>query len=129
MITFDSPSREFCLSRRIQTNTPLQAFVTLNDPVYVEMAQALAKRMWENENEDPAGKIAFGYLNALIEPISESTLSSLTSLYETSVQHYQSQPDSISAQAAGLDQATPEQAAYVQVASSLLNLDAYLTKE
>ena len=129
MITFDSPSREFCLSRRVQTNTPLQAFVTLNDPVYVEMAQALARNMWESEAQDPAQQIAFGYQWALIAPIPESTLGSLTSLYETSVQHYSSQPDSVRAQAAGQEQATPEQAALVQIASSLLNLDAYLTKE
>ena len=39
------PSREICTIRRIRTNTPLQAFVTLNDPVYVEAAQALARRI------------------------------------------------------------------------------------
>jgi hypothetical protein len=36
MVSFDSPSREFCVSRRIRTNTPLQALITLNDPVYLE---------------------------------------------------------------------------------------------
>src|SRR5207245_7531730 len=45
MTTFDAPSREICVVRRIRTNTPLQAFVTLNDPVYVEIAQALARRI------------------------------------------------------------------------------------
>ena len=45
MTTFDAPSREICSVRRIRTNTPLQAFVTLNDPVYVEAAQALARRI------------------------------------------------------------------------------------
>ena len=39
MTTFDAPSREVCAIRRIRTNTPLQAFVTLNDPVYVEASQ------------------------------------------------------------------------------------------
>ena len=42
---FDAPSRESCSFRRLPTNTPLQAFVTLNDPVYVEAAQGLARRM------------------------------------------------------------------------------------
>ena len=41
MTTFDAPSREFCAVRRIRTNTPLQALVTLNDPVFVEASQAL----------------------------------------------------------------------------------------
>ena len=33
MTTFDAPSRETCSLRRFRTNTPLQAFVTMNDPV------------------------------------------------------------------------------------------------
>lgn len=42
MQTFDAPSREVCTIRRIHTSTPLQAFVTMNDPVYVECSQRLA---------------------------------------------------------------------------------------
>ena len=45
MATFDAPSREACTLRRLPTNTPLQAFVTLNDPCFVECAQALARRI------------------------------------------------------------------------------------
>ena len=45
MATFDAPSREVCLVRRERSNTPLQALVTLNDPVYIEAAQALARKM------------------------------------------------------------------------------------
>src|SRR5439155_18855828 len=36
MTTFDAPSRNVCTITRPRTNTPLQALVTLNDPVYVE---------------------------------------------------------------------------------------------
>ncbi|MFY7951915.1 MAG: DUF1553 domain-containing protein, partial [Armatimonadaceae bacterium] len=45
MATFDAPSRESCTLRRQPTNTPLQALVTLNDPIYVEMARAFGKRI------------------------------------------------------------------------------------
>ena len=45
MATFDAPSREACTVRRIRTNTPLQALVTLNDPVYIEAAQALGRKV------------------------------------------------------------------------------------
>ncbi|MCH2201355.1 MAG: DUF1553 domain-containing protein [Fuerstiella sp.] len=43
MATFDAPNREVCTVRRNTTNTPLQSLVTLNDPVYVEAAQSLAR--------------------------------------------------------------------------------------
>ena len=46
MTTFDAPEpRRSAPSAASRTNTPLQALVTLNDPVYVEAAQALARRI------------------------------------------------------------------------------------
>jgi hypothetical protein len=42
MLTFDTGQGDVCTMRRIRTNTPLQALVTMNDPVYVEAAGALA---------------------------------------------------------------------------------------
>jgi hypothetical protein len=44
-LTFDASDRDTSLPRRIPTNTPLQALVTLNDPVYQEAAVSLAKRV------------------------------------------------------------------------------------
>ena len=41
MITFDGVGREVCTARRIRTNTPLQALVTLNDSVYLEASRIL----------------------------------------------------------------------------------------
>jgi hypothetical protein len=53
-LIFDASDRDTSLPRRIATNTPLQALVTLNDPVYEEAAQALARRVIK----DTAGKIS-----------------------------------------------------------------------
>jgi len=44
-VIFDGPDHVVSSPRRIPTNTPLQALVTLNDPVYQDAAEALAKRM------------------------------------------------------------------------------------
>lgn len=49
MATFDAPNREVCTVRRNSTNTPLQSLVTLNDPVYVEAAQALGRIALQHE--------------------------------------------------------------------------------
>ena len=56
MTTFDAPSGEVCTVRRIRTNTPLQALVTLNDPTLVEAAQALARRA-ETESAPDGGSM------------------------------------------------------------------------
>ncbi len=44
-LMFDASDRDVSLPRRIATNTPLQALVTLNDPVYKEAAEALARKV------------------------------------------------------------------------------------
>ncbi len=44
-INFDANTRANCTLKRSRTNTPLQALTLLNDPVYVEAAQALAQRV------------------------------------------------------------------------------------
>src|SRR5213075_1248389 len=58
LATFDAPNREVCALKRPRSNTPLQALVTLNDPVYVEAAQSLARRMAQSSGSTP-DKVTF----------------------------------------------------------------------
>ncbi|MEC8636425.1 MAG: PSD1 and planctomycete cytochrome C domain-containing protein, partial [Bacteroidota bacterium] len=51
MITFDAGSREVCLVRRSPTNTPMQALVTMNDPVFLEAALQLAKQFKDKDSK------------------------------------------------------------------------------
>ncbi len=52
LVAFDAPERNVCSARRMRTNTPLQALVTLNDPTFVECAQALARRVIAERPDD-----------------------------------------------------------------------------
>jgi hypothetical protein len=127
LITFDGSSREVCISRRIRTNTPLQALVTLNDPVYVEAARELAKKMLSTEQE-PAKAIASGYRLLLFKDISEKKLQIFDQLYDQALGVYQA--DTAATHAITKDKhGKTELAAMTVVANALLNLDEVVMKE
>jgi hypothetical protein len=59
-LIFDASDRDTSLPRRIATNTPLQALVTLNDPVYEEAARALAERVIKDTSAVTSGEADAG---------------------------------------------------------------------
>jgi hypothetical protein len=134
MATFDAPSRETCTIRRSRTNNPLQAFVTLNDPVYVECAQALARRIVAEGGSNPDERVRYGLKLALSRVPSDAQVAPLVRLYEAMKARYAADPDAAKALAVeplgplpdGL--APAEAAAWTAVANVLLNLDAVLTR-
>ena len=133
MATFDAPNREVCTLRRNQTNTPLQALVTLNDPVYVEAAQALARTMLQ-QNGDLEEQIAYGFKRCLLRNPSESELSALATLFDDMHQELASQPANAAKLATDPLGALPEgidpikAAAMTVVCNVLLNVDEMFLK-
>ncbi|WP_143306029.1 DUF1553 domain-containing protein [Chitinophaga vietnamensis] len=130
MLTFDGSSREVCLQRRIRTNTPLQALVTLNDPVYIETARALAAHMQQAGGNDAAACIRWGYHTAMYQDISEEKLHILQKLYGQALQEYKKAPEKAVAflQCKADQPHTAELAALTIVANALMNLDEFLMK-
>ncbi|MFK7845464.1 MAG: PSD1 and planctomycete cytochrome C domain-containing protein [Rhodothermales bacterium] len=128
MISFDTPSREFCVSRRIRTNTPLQALVVLNDPVYVEAAVGLAHRMQAEAGSDPAEQLKHGMQLALAHPPSETQKATLATFYESTLQHYLAHPDDVVSLVPDSLAQKPEMAALINSANVILNLDEFLSK-
>jgi hypothetical protein len=125
MITFDSPSREFCQVRRLRTNTPLQALVTLNDPVYVEAAQRLADYMAGRANV-PEQQLQAGFRRVMLRDLAPKKLAVLAKLYRDTEAFYTQNP----AEAGKLlANATPQRAALTVTANAMMNLDEVITKE
>jgi hypothetical protein len=122
MIMFDAPSREVCTARRNVTDTPLQALVTLNDPVYVECARALAERMLAEGGSTVEDQIAFGYELATGHIPSAATLDVLRGLHDAASEEFGSEPSAVELAA------DAETYAMTAVANALLNLDAALIK-
>ncbi len=134
MTTFDAPSRELCTVRRIRTNTPLQAFVTLNDPVYVEASQSLARRIVAEGGTTANDRASFGISLCQGRPAAARQVDEIVALHQSERAHYASHSEAAMKLATdplgplpdGADAA--ELAAWTVVANVLLNLDGVLTR-
>ncbi|MEZ4824951.1 MAG: DUF1549 domain-containing protein [Bacteroidia bacterium] len=129
MVMFDSPSREFCVSRRISTNTPLQALVMLNDPVYMEAAAALARRM-KAAGSEPEAQIREGYRLALLKEPSPVAIAALMELYSDAIASAgEEKNQSMAIRIADIHEEKMNEAALTVVANAILNLDSFIMKE
>ena len=133
MATFDAPNREVCTLKRNRTNTPLQALVTMNDPVYVEAAQALGRLMLGHDGS-LSEKIQFGFRRCVLRSATEAELTALAGLYEDTLAELKPAPadavklatDPLGPLPEGTD---PVQAAAMTVVGNvLLNLDELFLK-
>jgi hypothetical protein len=129
-LTFDASDHDVSLARRIPTNTPLQALVTLNDPVYEEASEALAKRMMK-ATDALDGRLRYGARLVLSRDPTDSEVTTLRELFE----HALTAPGApgvpkkvakIATVAKG--ESGKQLAALTAVASVLFNLDAAMTR-
>ena len=125
-LTFDASDHDVSLARRIPTNTPLQALVTLNDPVYQEASEALARRMMK-ETGGLDGRLRYGARLVLSRDPTEAELAILRKLYEDALAAPAS-PHIVKVAARVDNYSGKELAAMTAVASVLFNLDAALTR-
>ncbi|OLE10708.1 MAG: hypothetical protein AUG89_11475 [Acidobacteria bacterium 13_1_20CM_4_56_7] len=121
-LTFDASDHDTSLARRIRTNTPLQALVTLNDPVYYEAAEAMAERMITRQANVDA-RIRYGARLVLSRDLTEQELTALRALYQKALATLTLTP--VVANARG---SPKDLNAMTAVASVLINLDASLTR-
>jgi len=124
-LIFDASDHDVSLARRIPTNTPLQALVTMNDPVYVEASEALAGRMLK-ASDTTDGRLRCGARLVLSRELTDYELATLHELFEKA--RAESRAGVFERPAYGRGVSGKEQHAMTAVAIVLLNLDAALTR-
>ncbi len=133
LAAFDAPNREVCAVDRPQTITPLQALVTLNDTQFAEAARALGGRVAARPGDD-ASRVRWAALETLGRPPTERESGVLLSALARERARYAADPARAAAALRVGDSAvrgeipSGEQAAWMQVASLLLNLSETITR-
>jgi hypothetical protein len=133
LTTFDAPDSNVCVVRRERSNTPLQALTLLNDAVFVEAAQALAKRvLTEHADEVPCNKLKCMFklcLGREPEPTERERLLKLFGEFRKLAEANPADAAKLVAvhKPAGVPPA--EAAAWVALARTILNLDEFVTRE
>jgi hypothetical protein len=81
MLAFDACTREEATAGRAKSNTPLQALVLLNDPIYHEAARALGELMISKDESPLDERLAWAFTRTLGRPPTVEELAVLADLY------------------------------------------------
>ncbi|MBI5802551.1 MAG: PSD1 domain-containing protein [Verrucomicrobia bacterium] len=138
LLVFDAPVGDFSCVRRQRSNTPLQALTTLNEPMFMEAAQALALRTLRDGGASDADKLTFAFRRCTARPPTRDEQKELLALLTKQEQRFTGK-DADAWKLATADpknppalpaSATPAKlAAWAAVSRVLLNLDETITKE
>jgi len=130
LMNFDGPDRTVACARRETSNTPLQSLNLMNDPVFVEMAQALAARLIK-ERRNAGERIHHAFRICYSRPPSPRERDLLASYLEKRKSAARNNPGfAQSLPAGGFTGVDPaEAAAWFGASRSLLNSDEFLTRE
>jgi hypothetical protein len=124
MTTLDGGSRETCQPRRLNTNTPLQPLLFLNDKAYFECARELARRVIRERPGDLEQQLRLAFLLLTSRFPAPPELASLQRL---SIQQRATYTPDLAGAKAVCGQEDPEFASLTVVCSTLLVSDAALT--
>jgi mono/diheme cytochrome c family protein len=111
LVVFDAPDATRACTRRMRSNTPLQALTLLNDHAYFELAQALADRVLREGPADDEGRLAFAFRLGLARTPAVGEIRRLSALL------------------ADARRSDPDRESWTTLARVLLNLDEFITRE
>ncbi len=150
LTVFDAPDATSTCTRRVRSNTPLQALATLNDEAFTELAEGLAARVIKEAPEDNAARIRYAFLLALGRAPRGDEEQRLLKFLARQTDEYKTNPSRAieliykggkfspegvpvnpppAKLAAMLPKDLPLEAAWTGVARVLMNLDDFLTRD
>jgi uncharacterized membrane protein len=138
LMTFDSPSSENTCTRRIRSNTPLQALTTLNDTVYVEAAQAMARRVMTempSDSCDATARAQYALRLCVGRPAEVFEVQKLVAFHDAQLARFRDKKGDAMQVAIAANQPAPSDldvndlAAWTLTCRAVMNLDETITKE
>jgi hypothetical protein len=150
LTVFDAPDATSTCTRRVRSNTPLQALATLNDEAFTELAEGLAARIIKEAPEDNTARIRYAFLLALGRAPRADEEQRLLKFLVRQTDEYKTNPSRAieliykggkftpegvpvnpppAKLAAMLPKDLPLEAAWTGVARVLMNLDDFLTRD
>jgi hypothetical protein len=135
--SFDAPNGDFACVRRTRSNTPLQSLTTLNEPIFVECARALALRTIREGGASDSSRLTYAFRRCVSRPPSEAESATLMELFNREARHFE-KPGTDARSLLADDPGRPPRmptamaparlAAWTAVCRVLLNLDETITK-
>jgi hypothetical protein len=134
---FDTPNGDMSCVRRAKSNTPIQALTTLNEPLFMESAQALALKTLLNGGSTDTARLTYAFRRCVARTPTTAEAKELLAFLEKQ----QSRASAGWLNSWGLSGYTPEKvklpadatpaqlAAWTALSRVLLNLDETITKE
>jgi hypothetical protein len=134
MAAFDAPSREECIVNRVNSNTPLQALVLLNDPSFVEAARVFAQNILTQGGWRLKRKIEWAFMRAVNRKPDKAEMRILTDLHKAARERFKAHPEEAKALSAVGEAPRADKiraadlAAMTTVARAILNLHDTITR-
>jgi hypothetical protein len=110
LATFDGADAQTACTRRNRSNTPLQALHLANDPIFVELADGLGKRVVKDGPPDDAGRVGFAFRVCFGRSPTDAERDRVLAFLRD-------------------QRKADEKTAWNQVARVLMNLDEFITRE
>lgn len=128
---FDAPTGETCTARRNRSNTPLQALTVLNDEMYTELSQKLARKLSSRQDASVETLVNEIFRRFLTRRPNESEMEALSSYFEAQairIENEELDAHAIAGKGNADESPTARQAALVMLIRVIMNLDETVTK-